>query len=288
MMPCHVTSAVRAAVPGSCRLCLRLRIAVRPRGELAECEASGALGHGGGVWCEVPPGLVVGEGRLVELARYRDTGVRAYLINGKDARDDDYRVAIESLPHDDLDYVRIELPGKRFLVTSTTPGGFVAHHRNPNGSLWAVRSVLTKDEAVNLVMSFLDGGDAWRKELVWDQLIAPTRGGSQVERTAQLVARVASWCSWRCPLSGLILVIVARTVPSERWQAVLYTLTGAMILLLFASCGIAVSLGCLASGRPNRWPERLCRVCGILGGFILVALGLVGAWTLVVRVVLRR
>ena len=214
--------------------------------------------------------------------------MRAYLIDGKDAREDDYRTAIESLPHDDLDYIRVELPGSGSLVISTTPGGFVVHHRNPDCSLWAVRSVLPKDQALNLAMSFLEGGDAWRTELVWDQLMAPTRAGSHTEQAAQVAARVASWCSWRCPLGGLILVIVARTVPSEMWQAVLYTLTAAMILLLFGSCGLAVSLGCLASGRPNRWPERICMVCGILGGFILVAMGLVGAWTIVVRVVLRR
>lgn len=211
-----------------------------------------------------------------------------YLIDGKEARDKDYAFAIESLPTDGSDYVGIGLPDGDSVVISAVSGGFLVTNERPDGSSWAARSMLTRDQVEDLVASFVSRSDEWREGLAWEPVILPSRGGGRLRRLDRAVGRLASWSSWRCPLGALVLVIGAQLSSSSWWRVVCCTLATALVVLLFSSYGIAISLGSLTCQRPDRWFEKVFALCGVLGGAALMALGLAGAWAFLRSAVLGR
>ena len=62
-----------------------------------------------------------------------------YLIDGKEARGEDYVGRIDTLPSDDLAYFRVRIPDKGTLMVSTHPGGVVVTDERLDGSSWTSR-----------------------------------------------------------------------------------------------------------------------------------------------------
>jgi hypothetical protein len=107
-----------------------------------------------------------------------------------------------------------------------------------------------------------------------------------------LVERLASWCSWRCPLASFILVIAAHLHSASWWQKACYTLITALVALLFSSYGLCAALSSvdvhIVHKRINGLLEKIGLVSGLVGGTALIAIGLVGAWVFFKSAVLGR
>ena len=113
-----------------------------------------------------------------------------YLIDGKPAQGEDYALAIESLPIDDLDCVQIGTPDRGYVSVSTIAGGFLVTDERPDGSSWAARSALTKEQVKNLVASFLSGSDKWRTGLEWELVVLTRQEGRRRTMRILLIGAV--------------------------------------------------------------------------------------------------
>lgn len=98
-------------------------------------------------------------------------------------------------------------------------------------------------------------------------------------RLDRAIERLASWCSWRCPLAGFLLVLVAHVYSTPRWwQVTCDGITTVLVALLFCSSGFSIAVGAILVQRPHRWFERFGLLLGVFAGVALAALGLLGAW----------
>jgi len=122
--------------------------------------------------------------------------VKSYLIDGKEARGEDYVGAIDALPSDDLPFFRVRVPDKGTVMVSTLPGGFIVTDERLDGSSWT-SPVLAKEPVKGLVGLFLDGHNAWREGLEWELTMLTTRNASR--RTLRIVligAIVVALAAW--------------------------------------------------------------------------------------------
>ena len=93
-----------------------------------------------------------------------------YLLDGKEARGEDYLAAIDSVaaaPTHDPAWVCVRVAGVGTLVVSTGLGGLSIDDERSDGSTWT-KYELTKQEAKALVATFLDGSTNWRSETGWE------------------------------------------------------------------------------------------------------------------------
>ncbi len=101
----------------------------------------------------------------------------------------------------------------------------------------------------------------------------------RLRRLERAVSSVAGWCSWRCPLAGVLLVLGAHAFSAPTWWRVTCdTATAILIALLSGSYGLDLALTGALVQRPDRWFEHVGRLVSILGGVALAALGIFGAW----------
>ena len=101
-------------------------------------------------------------------------------------------------------------------------------------------------------------------------------------RLHRSVERLASWCSWKCPLAAFFLIIAGNIFPTPAWwQATWYIAVAFLIALLFCSYGLAIAAGAVLVERPHTRFEAVGRLAGVFGGVAFAAIGLVGAWALV-------
>jgi hypothetical protein len=98
-------------------------------------------------------------------------------------------------------------------------------------------------------------------------------------RFHRAIERLAGWCSWRCPLLALLLVMAAHLFPTPAWwRAACDTLAAFLVALLFCSYGLGIATTAVVVERPGRWFERIGLLAGVFGGIALMAIGLIGAW----------
>lgn len=100
-------------------------------------------------------------------------------------------------------------------------------------------------------------------------------------RLQRASVKLASWCSWRCPLFAFVLVLAAHGFSTPTWwQATSDALVALAVALLFCSSGLSLAAIALLVDRHHNWFERLGLVAGVAGGAALVMIGLIGAWAL--------
>jgi hypothetical protein len=105
----------------------------------------------------------------------------------------------------------------------------------------------------------------------------------RVRRLYRTVSLVAGWCSWRCPLAALVLIVAAHTFPTPIWwRAICDILVAIAMLLIFCSFGFSAALLAVLVQRPDRWFEHVGRYLSILGGLAIAAVGFVGVWTFLI------
>ncbi len=116
-----------------------------------------------------------------------------------------------------------------------------------------------------------------------ENIILPDR--EDVPRLARLhraISRLAGFCSWRCPLGALVLVVSAHLFATPSWwKTTSDILVGILIVLLFCCYGLTIAIGAIVVVRPDRRFERIGLLLGIVGGVGFAALGIIGAWALV-------
>jgi hypothetical protein len=93
--------------------------------------------------------------------------------------------------------------------------------------------------------------------------------------------RLAAWCSWRCPLFALVLVLAAHLFHTPTWwRWGCDAMVGLAIALLFCSFGLSFATTAVLVERRQTRMERVGLAAGVVGGAALVAVGLLGAWAL--------
>ncbi len=122
-----------------------------------------------------------------------------------------------------------------------------------------------------------------------ENIILPFRKDTpKLRRLHQVIERLASWCSWRCPLAALAMIIAGHLFSTPSWWWMLYDVVLAiLIVLIFSSYGFTIAIGAIIVERPQRWFERVGLLFGVIAGLALVAIGLVGAWELLSSDILR-
>lgn len=113
-----------------------------------------------------------------------------YLLDGQEARDDAYVRAINGLPADAPGCIQVALPENGQLSVSTYPGGFLLQHDRPDGSCWATRRPVNRDEVKKRVAGFLTGRDDWNAGLDWDQVALTTREGRRRKAWILLIGAI--------------------------------------------------------------------------------------------------
>ena len=120
----------------------------------------------------------------------------SYLIDGKEAQEEDYARAIDSLESAARGFVHVKIPEKGTLTVSTDPCGFVVTEQRRDGSSWT-GPTLPIERAKNLVGSFLSGRDDWREGLEWNQTKLTDREALRRSRRIVLVTAIflalAAW-----------------------------------------------------------------------------------------------
>ncbi len=93
--------------------------------------------------------------------------------------------------------------------------------------------------------------------------------------------KLASWCSWRCPLSAFLLILAAHLFRTPTWwRAGCNALAAISIAMLFCSFGLSMAATAILVERRRNWIERTGLVAGVVGGAALMIVGLIGAWAL--------
>ena len=93
------------------------------------------------------------------------------------------------------------------------------------------------------------------------------------------ISLFAGWCSWRCPLAALLLILAAHVFATPVWWRVICDIIVAIaMLLLFCSFGFSAALLAVLVERSDRWFEHISRYLSILGGLAFAAVGFVGVW----------
>ena len=105
-------------------------------------------------------------------------------------------------------------------------------------------------------------------------------------RIHDAVSRLASRCSWMCPVGALILIVAAHVYAASWWQTVCYSLMALMIVLLFTSFGLDIAMTSALLKRTDRWFAYVGFLRGVAGGLAFIVLGVLGAWTLLTNALL--
>ncbi len=115
-----------------------------------------------------------------------------------------------------------------------------------------------------------------------ENIILPFRRGMpKLLRLHRAVERLASWCSWRCPLGAFVFIVAGNVFPTPAWwRATWYIAVAFFIALLFCSYGLVIAMGAFLVERPHKRFEGVGRLAGVLGGIAFAGIGLVGAWEL--------
>src|SRR5262245_11727881 len=113
-----------------------------------------------------------------------------------------------------------------------------------------------------------------------EKVILPLRGDMpRLLRFHRAAERLASWCSWSCPLVSFLLLIAAHAFSAPFWwRAVCDSVVASLFALLFFSYGFSLASASILVKRPPNWFERLGLAAGIFGGVAFAALGITAAW----------
>ena len=99
-------------------------------------------------------------------------------------------------------------------------------------------------------------------------------------RRHRAVVKAAEWCCRWCPLAALFTLVATRFSSQFWWQAIWFTLTAVLILVLFGVPGAGLATASLIIRRENRWYRWFGILCYLLAAAGLIAVGCTGAWML--------